>query len=193
MKYRELSKTLITLAFSLCLYQIAVGQDKTIELPQTEGLELKFSKNHITQFFSIYINKEKEVYFENIKLDSMIQLVDTINKYRNKLNDEHSVFGHFFLYADRNLPYATIDSVRSILGSIHIGRLFYMTNDVEDISSGFGRRIRAALTYRKVLVPGSDKLVDISRDPPKGSGVNKHPIQIMLDQLYAQKFEEAKR
>jgi biopolymer transport protein ExbD len=193
MKYREFNKMLITLAFSLCLYQVAFGQDKTIELPQTEGFEFKSKGKHVNPYFRIYINKKKEVYFEKIKLDSMIQLVDTINKYKSQLGPVEFVFTNFFLYADRNLPYSSIDSVKSILGSLHIAKFFYLTNSLENMNSGLANIIRASLVYRKVLNPGYDKPREISREHPKGSGVKKSPMQIMVDKLYEQKFEEVKK
>jgi len=193
MKYREIRKTIFTLAFSLCLYQTAVAQDKTIELPQTEGFEFKSKGKHVNPFFRIYINKKKEVYFEKIKLDSMIQLVDTINKYRSQLRAEEAVFVNFFLYADRNLPYATIDSVRSILGSIYVGRLFSMTNNIEERNSGFGRRIYASLTYRKVQRSGSDELYEISREDMKNDKMEEQPIGAMIEELYTLNFDEGKK
>lgn len=188
-----MNKITLILLFFLYNSQSFFGQDKTITLPKTEGFELKYSNRSINPLFSIYINKHKEVYFEHIKLDSLIQLTDTINKYRSKLRSESFAFANFLLHADHALPYSTIDSVKSLMSSVNIKRVFYCTNELGDLTSGIGRRNQASLRYRKIILSGETIPVEINREPPKGIRVVKHPIETMRDELYGLQFDLAKK
>lgn len=180
------------LLFILLLTNYTFGQDKNIELPKTVGYEIKYSSQFITPLFSIYVTKDKEIFFENIKLDNVTQLADTVNKYRGKLRPEKMIYAKLLLHAERSLKYSTVDDVKSALSSIRVPRIFYRTNHINDIESGLVIRNQASLSYKPIISNGV-KQEEVGEEFYEELNIKKHPIQIMMDELYALDFKTAKK
>ena len=184
-KIRYLMKKI--LLFILLLQNLIIAQNKEVLLPPSTGDSVKYSNRSITRFFSVYVNKDKEVFFENIKTPIEF-LSDTILKYRNKIKETEVVFLQIHLLADKRLDYSFIQRVKSQFTKVNSLLINYRTGDINSIESGFFCRLnnqyinRERNLEKEITLNEFYKEIKISRDP----------IYKMIDLLYSLAFEEAK-
>lgn len=157
-------------------------RDKMI-LPNGFGREIQFSNTFITPLFSVYLNKNKELYFEDKKLN-FEQLGDTIFKYRNLIKPDLVISTIIQFYGDKNLSYRDVENVKDQLISASMLRFMYRTDNIEDVSKGFFVRLGKA-TY-----PKKDK--PLTKNALKKIGIGKNSIDEVEDELYNFNFEKVK-
>ena len=83
------------------------------------------------------------------------------------------------------LDYTIINDVKTALSKGKIGILFYRTNHINNIQSGFGFR------NQKFLV--SKEEIETENKILKEFYAGKHPIQVLIDELYTLDLEKVKK
>lgn len=178
----------------LCIITVSFcfGQKENITLPNIKS-EVKYSKTTITPIFSVYVNTNKEVYFENQKVP-VEKLGDTIFKYKNQFSPYKTLILQVHILADKKVDYSLIDKVKTQIHSAKHHRLIYRTGEyLEDIASGifffdlfdkFG-----ALHYKEEPKLEEEEYIVETLEVPLPFD---HKERTLKDKLYNLEFNEAK-
>ena len=114
---------------------------------------------------------------------------DTLFKQKQLLPLKIQTSLNAHILADISTPYKFIDAVKTQISSAYVSRVFYRTNDLEDISKGLGIRIQGTLVYKKVE---KNEKIKNDNDEIIIFNIRKHPIEEFQDELYSQNFKKVK-
>ncbi|MFC4269847.1 ExbD/TolR family protein [Polaribacter marinivivus] len=175
------------LLFILLSQNLIIAQNKEVLLPPNTGDSVKYSNKSISRFFSVYVTKDKEVYFENIRTPIEF-LSDTILKYRNKIKETEVVFLQTHLLADKRLDYSIIQRVKSQFSKANSLLINYRTGHINNIKSGLFCRLNKQNINSERNLEKERALNEFNKEIK----ISKGQIYKMIDLLYFLAFEEAK-
>ena len=158
-------------SFIFCLVvSVSYSQSKdSISLPEG-NIDMKILAP--TLIFEIYVTKDQKVYFGNERLEYFDEICSLLKKkYRDRTITEDRKFA---IIADINVNYKFIDKIKEQLGCYGIGRIYYKTGDLGDLTYQYNILNGSTLqleNYEKILTVEQENeynelISDLTRLPP---------------------------